>query len=101
MNEPLTFRDFAAAIMSNDVTKASSVLEVLLGLEPERAQLAAQHFAGRMQSGGPEFMMKAMGMRQVVEARDASQLKDLLVELFGLEGELGDHATTTIAARYA
>jgi hypothetical protein len=101
MNEPLTFRDFAAAIMSNDVAKASSVLEVLLGLEPERARLAAQHFAERMQSGGPEFMMKAMGMRQVVEARDESQLKALLGDLFGLEGDLRDQATATIAARYA
>jgi hypothetical protein len=100
MTEPLTFRDFAAAIMSNDVTKASSVLETLLGLDAAQASTAAQHFAERMQSG-PEFLMKAMGMRQVVEARDEPKLKELLSDLFGLEGELRDRASSTIAARYA
>jgi hypothetical protein len=100
MTEPLTFRDFAAAIMSNDVTKASSVLETLLGLDAARATTAAQHFAERMQSG-PEFLMKAMGMRQVVEARDEAKLKELLSDLFGLDGELRDRASATIAARYA
>jgi hypothetical protein len=100
MNEPLTFRDFAAAIMSNDVTKASSVLETLLGLDAAQATTAAQHFAERMQSG-PEFLMKAMGMRQVVEARDEPKLKELLSDLFGLEGELRDRASSAIATRYA
>ncbi len=100
MTEPLTFRDFAAAAMSNDVTKASSVLETLLGLDAPRARVAAEHFAERMQSG-PEFMMKAMGMRQVVEARDEGKLKELLTDLFGLEGDLRDRASATIAARYS
>lgn len=100
MNEPLTFRDFAAAIMSNDVTKAASVLETLLGVDAARATAAAEHFAQRMQAG-PEFMMKAMGMRQVVETRDEAKLKELLTDLFGLEGELRDRASATIAGRYA
>jgi hypothetical protein len=99
MTEPLTFRDFAAAVMSNDVPKAASVLETLLGLDAPRASAAAEHFATRMQAG-PEFMMKAMGMRQVVEARDEGKLKELLGDLFGLDGELRDSASATIAARY-
>ena len=100
MTEPLTFRDFAAAVMSNDVTKAASVLETLLGLDAERATTAAQHFAQRMQAG-PEFMMKAMGMRQVVEARDEAKLKELLTDLFGLDGAVCESASATIAARYS
>ena len=100
MTEPLTFRDFAAAVMSNDVTKAASVLETLLGLDAARATAAAQHFAGRMQSG-PEFMMKAMGLRQVVEARDQGKIKELLTDLFGLEGDVRDSASAAIAARYS
>jgi hypothetical protein len=100
MNEPLTFRDFAAAVMSNDVTKAAGVLETLLGLDAARATAAAQHFAQRMQSG-PEFMMKAMGMRQVVEARDEAKLKELLTDLFGLDGDVCESASATIAARYS
>ena len=99
MDEPLTFRDFAAAIMSQDVDKASSVLEVLLGVDPDQARAAAEHFAVRMQAG-PEFLMKAMGMRQVVEAGDAPKLSELLGELFGLDPALRERASATIRGTY-
>jgi hypothetical protein len=85
MSEAVTFRDFAGAIMSNDVDRARGLLEALLGIES---------------GSGPEFMMKAMSMRQVVEARDASRLSELLGELFGVQGDDLARALSTISSRY-
>src|SRR5262245_56932061 len=58
----LTFRDFAGAIMQNDAGAAARVLEELLGLDAKAAAAAAAHFQAQM-AQGPQFMMKAMGLR--------------------------------------
>lgn len=85
MSEP-TFRDFAGAILSNDLPAASTLLETLLGLSPERASGAAGHFKEKM--ADPSFLPKAMGLRTAVtEGTDAS-IAELLGDCFGLaEGE--------------
>jgi hypothetical protein len=99
MSEELTFRDFAAAVMGNDLAKASSVLEVLLGLQPAAAGAATQRFHEQM-SASPAFMMKAMGLRPVVESGDAARLRELLAELFGCEGGALETAVATVRSRY-
>ncbi len=99
MTDELTFRDFAAAAMSNDLPKAASVLEALLALEPDGAKNAAAHFQAQL-AQGPEFMMKAMSMRQVVESKDRATLGALLTQLFGLSGDANERATAAVLERY-
>ena len=99
-DDELTFRDFAGAVMGNDWERAAEVLVVLLGVERSVARRAAAHFQVEMDNGGPTFMMKAMGMRQVVAARDNTQLVALLGECFGLTGAAADSAATAVMARY-
>lgn len=95
----LTFRDFAGAVMQNDMAAAARVLETLLGIDADRAAAAAAHFQQQM-SSDPSFMMKAMGMRTVVEAKDQAGLTQLLTDCFALDGELAQQAATTVLSRY-
>ncbi len=95
-----TFRDFAGAVMQNDMAAAGRVLEALLGVDGARAAAAAGYFQQQMGTD-PSFMMKAMGMRSVVEAKDQAGLVRLLGECFGLEPELAERAAVTVLARYA
>ena len=44
----------------------------------------------------PSFMMKAMGMRTVVESKDEAGLVALLGDCFGLDAELARRAATTV-----
>ena len=99
MTSELTFKDFAAAIMSQDVGRASDILEALLGLDAAGAREAAEHFQSRM-AEGPEFLMKAMGMRQVVQSGDDATLGQLLGDVFGLTGAAQTSALASIRERF-
>jgi hypothetical protein len=100
MSDDVTFRDFAGAVMGGDAAAAGGVLEKLLDLSPEQASAAAGHFQAQM-SSGPEFMGKAMGLRQVVQSGDAGAISQLLGEVFGLEGEALEGAAAEIGRRYS
>jgi hypothetical protein len=99
MSDVPTFRDFAGAVMQNDMPAAARVLENLLGIDSAHAQSAAAHFQAQMQSD-PQFMMKAMGMRAVVEQKDEAGLVALLGECFALDAALREAAAKTVLARY-
>jgi hypothetical protein len=80
----VTFRDFAGAIMRGDVPAAGSVLQILLGLDTEAAQAAAQHFHAQSTAQGPAFMGKAMGLRAALASGSEAELSQLLRDCFGL-----------------
>ncbi|MCA9620745.1 MAG: hypothetical protein KC731_17095 [Myxococcales bacterium] len=100
MSESVTFRDFAGALMNSDSEAASGVLTTLLGIDAGAAARATQHFQEQM-AASPAFMMKAMGMRTVVEAKDEAQLVSLLSECFGLPDAAVGPAAKHLLARYA
>jgi hypothetical protein len=99
MSDQVTFRDFAGAIMQNDMSAAAGVLQTLLGLDDAGAATAASYFQQQMATG-QEFMMKAMGMRTVVETKDETKLVALLGDCFDLHGVVATSAATTLLARY-
>src|SRR5690348_4423558 len=99
MSDEPTFRDFAGAVLSNDMAKACATLGALLNLDSAAARAATGHFQLQM-STGPAFMMKAMGMREVVQSGDENKLRTLLSELFGLNEEQQDTALVAIRERY-
>lgn len=80
----VTFRDFAGALMESDDAKAAEVLSTLLGVDGDTASAGVTHFKAEMQKS-PDFMMKAMGMRTVVESKDEAGLKTLIGECFGFD----------------
>ncbi len=100
MSEELTFRDFAGAIMGSDWARAAEVLQALLGVDAETATASATFFQEQM-AAGPDFMMKAMGMRKVVGSGDRGALVKLLGECFGLAGDKAEAAADKVLARYA
>ena len=51
-NTEVTFRDFAAAVMQGDVSRAGGHLEALLDLDAATAASAAGHFKTRMDDAG-------------------------------------------------
>jgi hypothetical protein len=98
MADQVTFRDFAGALMQGDEEGAGRVLATLLALEPPAASAATAHFKAQM-AADPGFMMKAMGMRSAVEARDAAQLEGLLRDCFGLGPAEAASAAGALLAR--
>jgi hypothetical protein len=80
----VTFRDFAMAVMQNQLPAASGHLETLLGLSATDAMAASTHFKAR--SADPAFMPKAMGLRTAVTSGTDAEIGQLLGECFGLEG---------------
>ena len=80
----VTFRDFAAAIMRGDGEAAGAVLQPLLGLSPDGARAAAQHFQAQSAAQGPAFMGKAMGLRTAVAGGSDAEIAALLRDCFGL-----------------
>ena len=100
MTTPLTFRDFAMASMEGDGASAVPMLAALLGVDDETARASTDHFRVQMATG-QAFMMKAMGMRTVVEARDEAALAQLIEECFALPGEAAKKAAGVVLARYA
>jgi len=96
----VTFRDFAGALMANDDAKCASVLSTLLGVDEPTAQAAAAHFKSEMQKD-QSFMMKAMGMRTVVEGKDEAGAARLIGEVFGFDDAASADAAKTLMAHYA
>lgn len=80
----VTFRDFAAAIMTGDGEAAGVVLQTLLGLPADDARGAAQHFQAQSAALGPAFMGKAMGLRAAVTGGSEADVAALLRDCFGL-----------------
>ena len=97
--EPVTFRDFAGALMGGDADRAARVLAELLAIDDATATSATAHFQQQM-AASPTFAQKAMGMRQVVESRDEPALVDLLVDCFGIESARATQAAAALLARY-
>jgi hypothetical protein len=95
----LTFRDFAGAIMEGNLERGGEVLQTLLAVDAATAHAAAAFFHKQMQSG-PDFMMKAMGMRTVVTEGTEEQLIALLADCFDLRGDVGTAAAKAVFARY-
>ena len=95
----VTFRDFAGAVMQGDMQKGAEVLTVLLGVDAPTASAAATFFQQGMTSG-PDFMMKAMGMRTVVTGGTEAELLGLLGDCFDLHGDVADRAAKAIFARF-
>jgi hypothetical protein len=94
----LTFRDFAGAIMQGDQARAASVLQDILALSPDLAVSSSAHFAANMKD--PSFMPKAMSLRTAVTAGSDDEIKALLGDCFGLEGDAQISALRAIHARY-
>jgi len=99
MADPVTFRDFAMASMDGDGSAASGLLQTLLGVDDPTARAATAHFRAQMATG-QAFMMKAMGMRTVVEARDQAALVTLLEECFALPTDVATRAAGVVLARH-
>lgn len=97
----VTFRDFAAAIMTGDVDAAGATLQPLLGLAPEPARAAAQHFQTQSKAIGPAFMGKAMGLRTAVAGGSDADLAALLRDCFGLDDPALATAVATLRGRPA
>ena len=95
----VSFRDFAGAIMSGRRDDAAGALEQLLALDAAAARAAADHFAAGMQSGGQDFMMKAMGLRYAVTSGDDAAVREVLEGCFGLSGAALEGAAAAMRAR--
>ena len=100
MADTPTFRDFAMASMEGDGAAAVGLLQTLLGIDEATARASTDHFRAQMATG-QAFMMKAMGMRSVVEARDEAALAKLIEECFALPAEAAKTAAGVVLARYA
>src|SRR5688572_12122602 len=96
----VTFRDFAGAVMAKDTAAAARVLKELLRLDDASAQAAAEHFDRQMTQGGPPFMGKAMGLRAAVTTGTDEEIRALIGECFGLEGEAAEGAVGALRERY-
>ena len=95
----VTFRDFAGHLMGGELELAAGVLSTLLGVDATTAAAATKYFQTQA-AADPAFAAKAMGMRQVVEARDAAALEQLIVDCFGLSREEAATAGKAVLARY-
>jgi hypothetical protein len=95
----VSFRDFAAAVMSGRRDDAAGALAQLLGLDAAAAAAATDHFATGMQTGGQDFMMKAMGLRYAVTSGDDAAVRDVLQGCFGLSGAALEGAAGALGPR--
>ncbi len=93
----ITFRDFAGALMGNDHALAATHLQTLLGVDEAKAKAGVEHFSTQMKAN-PEFMMKAMGMRNAVTSGDRVALVALLVDCFALGEEDADKSADVVVA---
>lgn len=100
MSEPPTFRAFAMAAMEGDGASAVPLLATLLGVDEAAARAATDHFRAQMATG-QAFMMKAMGMRTVVESKDEAALATLIQECFALSADAAKTAAGVVMSRYA
>jgi hypothetical protein len=94
----VTFRDYAMAVMQNQVPTAVGHLQTLLGLDESHAQTATTFFKERVTD--PSFMPKAMGLRQAVTSGSDDEIGKLLVECFGLDPTQRASAVATMRQHY-
>jgi hypothetical protein len=94
----VTFRDFAMAVMQNQLPAAATHLQALLGLDAPAAEAATAHFKGRMVD--PAFMPKAMSLRNAVTSGSDAEIGELLGECFGLDVAQRATAIATVRAKY-
>ena len=99
MTTPVTFRDFAGAVMGGDTTRAAEVLGQLLGLDTAAATAAATHFETSMKAD-PAFVAKAMGLRQAVTGGSDDDIATLLADCFGLSGAAVPAAVAALRKQY-
>src|SRR5262245_28307405 len=95
----VSFRDFAGAIMQGDGATASCHLVTLLEVPAATADAAAKHFQQAM-AQGPDFMMKAMGLRTAVTDPDLAKTTGLLVDCFGLDGAQAEQSAQALKRRF-
>ena len=93
----VTFRDFAGAIMATEHERAAQVLSALLGLDAPTAATATSAFVAKM-AADPQFVIKAMGLRAVVEQKDHDGATGLLRECFDLAAEQAAASATVLLA---
>ena len=98
MQQDVTFRDFAGAVMTGDRGKASAVLETLLGVSADDAAAATAVFVEKMTD--PAFMPKAMGLRTAVTSGTDDEVSALLTDCFGLDEPARTSAVATLRTRY-
>ncbi len=94
----VTFRDYAMAVMQNQLPTAVVHLQTLLGLSPDHASTATAFFKQRVTD--PAFMSKAMGLRQAVTTGTDDEIGDILVECFGLDPGQRAAAVATVRVYY-
>jgi hypothetical protein len=94
----VTFREYAMAVMQNQLPTAVAQLQTLLGLSEDHATAATTFFKQRV--GDPTFMPKAMSLRQAVTSGSDAEIGDILVECFGLDASQRTTAVATVRVHY-
>lgn len=80
-----SFQSFVQQIVANDVQEAGQTLAGLLELAPDRAALCAARFHQRL-TQEPDFLTKAMQLRQALRGGSVNDALLMLWECFGLQG---------------
>lgn len=94
----VTFRDYAMAVMQNQLPAATAQLQTLLGLSEDHASAATAFF--KAQVADPAFMPKAMSLRQAVTSGSDAEVGDILVECFGLDAAQRATGVATVRAQH-
>ena len=94
----ITFRDFAGALMQGNKAGATAMLEPLLGLTGDAATAATDYFGDRIKD--PQFMVKAMGLRNAVTSGTDDDIASILGECFGLAETQRASAVAAVRKRY-
>jgi hypothetical protein len=94
------FQDFVKYALANDVDQAGRVLAGLLEVSAERGRECAQRFRDQLRER-PQFLHKAMTLRQELASGSINGALILLWECFGLQGMESIAALQTLKARMA
>ena len=86
--------------LANDVDQAGRVLAGLLEVSAERGRECAQRFRDQLRER-PQFLHKAMTLRQELASGSINGALILLWECFGLQGMESIAALQTLKARMA
>jgi hypothetical protein len=82
---PSGFQSFVQQIVANDVEQAGATLASLLEITPDRAVKCAVRFHQRL-TQEPDFLTKAMQLRQALRGGSVNDVMLMLWECFGLQG---------------
>lgn len=94
------FQDFVRYALANDVEQAGRVLAELLEVPAERGRQCAQRFRDQLRER-PQFLHKAMTLRQELASGSINGALILLWECFGLQGMESIAALQTLKSRLA